>query len=527
MTAARPPYHSTLAAAHTGFGQLLHAEWTKLRTVRSWMVAAVLAALVMVLFSWFVANGNHASVCSGPPPGTCHGQPALPVGPGGEAVADSYYFVHQPLAGNGSITVRVTSLTGLVSTGGNAVRAGSDPLATTRPDLAPWAKAGLLVTPSLTPGSAYAAVVATGSHGVRMQNDYTHDTPGLSGAVSATSPRWLRLTRSGDSITGAESTDGVDWTTISTAHLAGLPSTVQVGLFVTSPTIVTTTNSSASSYATAVFDHLSLDGAQSDAAWTGVNVGGQPDYPTLAPGSSHLANGRYTVSGSGDIAPAVGGAGGGASTGTTGLIGAFAALIVVAILAALFITAEYRRGLIRTTLAATPARGRVLAAKAIVIGTATFIPGLIGAVAALAVSRRVLVHNGNALFPISTLTEIRVIVGTAALIAVTAVLALAVGTILRRGAGAVAFVVAAIVVPFMLALTPSLSGGVGEWLLRLTPAAGFAVQQQLTHYAQVANAYTPANGYYPLPPWAGFAVLCAWTAIALSFAHVVLRRRDA
>jgi ABC-type transport system involved in multi-copper enzyme maturation permease subunit len=526
MNAAPPPYESGLAAAHTGFGQLLQAEWTKFRTVRSWMVSAVLTALVLVLFSWFVANGNHASICDGPPPGTCHGEPALPVGPGGEAVADSYYFIHQPLAGNGSITVRVTSLTGLVSTAGNAVRAGTNPLTTTRPDLAPWAKAGLLVTPSLTQGSAYAAVVATGAHGVRMQNDYTHDTPGRSGEVSATSPRWLRLTRSGGSITGAESTDGVHWTTISTAHLAGLPSTVQVGLFITSPTIATTSHSSESSYATAAFDHLSLDTAQPEASWTGTNIDGQPGYPSLAPGSYHEANGRYIVSGSGDIAPAVGGAGG-ASTGTTGLIGAFAALIVVAILGALFITAEYRRGLIRTTLAATPARGQVLAAKAIVIGAATFIPGLIGAVAAVVVSRRVLVHNGNALFPISTLTEIRVIVGTAALIAVTAVLALAVGTILRRSAGAVAFVVVAIVVPFILALTPSLSGGIGEWLLRLTPAAGFAVQQQLVHYAQVANAYTPVNGYYPLAPWAGFAVLCAWTAIALSIAHVLLRRRDA
>jgi hypothetical protein len=35
-----------------------------------------------------------------------------PVGPGGEEVSDSFYFTHQPLAGNGSITVRVTSLTG-------------------------------------------------------------------------------------------------------------------------------------------------------------------------------------------------------------------------------------------------------------------------------------------------------------------------------------------------------------------------------------------------------------------------------
>src|SRR2546430_10171049 len=38
--------------------------------------------------------------------------PYIPVGPGGEAVTDSLYFVHQPLTGNGSITVALTSLTG-------------------------------------------------------------------------------------------------------------------------------------------------------------------------------------------------------------------------------------------------------------------------------------------------------------------------------------------------------------------------------------------------------------------------------
>jgi hypothetical protein len=35
----------------------------------------------------------------------------LPIGPGGEDVTDSFTFVHQPLAGDGSITVRVTALT--------------------------------------------------------------------------------------------------------------------------------------------------------------------------------------------------------------------------------------------------------------------------------------------------------------------------------------------------------------------------------------------------------------------------------
>jgi hypothetical protein len=43
----------------------------------------------------------------------------------------------------------------------------------------------------------------------------------------------------------------------------------------------------------------------------------------------------------------------------------------------------------------------------------------------------------------------------------------------------------------------------------------------------VSYAYTPANGYFPLAPWGGFAVLCAYTALALGLAVFLLHRRDA
>ena len=57
----------------------------------------------------------------------------------------------------------------------------------------------------------------------------------LPGTVSAASPRWLRLARDGDTVTGYDSADGTHWTRVSTVRLAGLQSTVQAGLFVTSP----------------------------------------------------------------------------------------------------------------------------------------------------------------------------------------------------------------------------------------------------------------------------------------------------
>ena len=60
----------------------------------------------------------------------------------------------------------------------------------------------------------------------------------------------------------------------------------------------------------------------------------------------------------------------------------------------------------------------------------------------------------------------------------------------------------------------------------MTPAAAFAVQQTLVRYPQVAAPYTPSDGYFPLAPWAGFAVLCGYTLCAPALATYLVRRRD-
>jgi ABC-type transport system involved in multi-copper enzyme maturation permease subunit len=256
-------------------------------------------------------------------------------------------------------------------------------------------------------------------------------------------------------------------------------------------------------------------------------VSAQPDPLAAGLDGYHEAGGVFTVSGAGDIAPAVSGNSGGLSIAHT-LSGVFAALIAVAVVGAMFITAEYRRGLIRLTLAASPRRGRVLAAKAIVIGSVTFAAGLAGAAAAVPFGERTLRRNGNFINPVSTLTELRVVAGTAALLAVAAVLALAVGAALRSSTGAVTAVIAGIVLPYLLAVaSPVLPAATADWLLRLTPAAAFAVQATGQRYSQVDSTYIPFFGYYPLPPWAGFAVLAGWTALAYAAAALLLRRRDA
>jgi hypothetical protein len=117
-------------------------------------------------------------------------------------------------AGDGTLTARVTSLSGAyVPVSGSPVKNFSSsrrgqPGSQLQPGLAPWAKAGIIVEPGTSQGTAYAAVMVTGSHGVRMQYDYTNDSRGLPGSVGPSSPRWLRLTRAGDVITGYDSAGG-------------------------------------------------------------------------------------------------------------------------------------------------------------------------------------------------------------------------------------------------------------------------------------------------------------------------------
>ena len=516
VTPSRPA-----AAGRDSFWHLVHAEWTKFRTVRGWVIAMIVAIVAITAFVFLASNVSHS--CGGTGGGSAC--PAQPTGPGGEPVQDAFYFVHQPMTGNGTITVQVTSLTGQVAVGPSQMGSG----------LQPWSKAGIIIKENTSQGSAYAAMMVTGSHGVRMQWDYVNDTPGLAGSVSASAPRWLRLVRDGGTITGYDSADGTHWTLVGTATVPGLTSTVQAGLFAAAPSNGNTTT------ATGVFSHIGLSWPAT--GWTGTNVGGFGANGVSVPGTLRQSNGVLTVTGSGDISPLAGD--GSVLSVQRALAGTPIGLIPLIVVGAMFITAEYRRGLIRVSLIASPRRGRLLAAKAVVIAGVSFIAGLIAAALAVAVGTRTLAGTGVPLWPVPALTETRMVVGTAALLAVAAVLALAIGTVLRRSATAVAAAIVVIFVPYLLVLVPPVlpghvghaAGGLGggglplvarEWLLRITPAAGFSVQQVIPQFSQVADAsYTPNWGYYPLAPLAGFAVECAWVAAALTLAFYLLRRRDA
>jgi hypothetical protein len=503
------PYRPSQRVGRDGFLQLLHAEWTKFRTVLGWVTGMVVAALLVVLVALLTGISSNQK-----------GSPPVPIGPGGEPVTDSFYFVHQPLAEDGSISVSVSALETSIPKG----------LGELQPGIVPWAKAGLIIKQSTRQGSPYAAIMVTSSHGVRMQDNYVNDTAGLPGPVSAASVRWLRLHRSGDTITGYVSTDGTHWTKVGTAQVSGLGSTVQVGLFVASPQAVEGLGTTGS-VSTAAFGDLRFQEGWTGGEWTGEQLGADSPtfagYPALASGSFTESDGSFTVTGAGDIAPAARYSLPAAGTLKDILTGTFAALIAVIVVGALYITTEYRNNLIQVTLAASPRRSRVLLAKAIVLGAVTFVTGLAGTAVAAPLGERLSRANGVYMFPVTSSTELRVALGTAALLATASILALSVGAIFRNSASAVTAVIVAIVLPYLLIANPFMPASVASWLTRVTPAAAFAVQQTLVQYPQVANPYTPYNGYYPLAPWSGLAVLAGYAVVSLAVAVVVLHRRDA
>ncbi len=403
-------------------------------------------------------------------------------------------------------------------------------LAGARAGLQPWAKAGLLVTSALRPGAPYAAVLLTGRHGVRFQYDYTHDSAGAAGPGASIHPTWLRLRRSGETVVAFESTNGSQWARVGSAHIAGLPRDARAGLFVASPQEsqlnlnlgFLMSGSSTPTEAIATFADVSVAG-RSSRTWRGSRVGPNADYPALA-GRFTASRGRLTVSGSGDIAPQVGGIDGGGVTVDAALRGTFVGLIALVLLAAGMAASECRRGLLAATFVASPRRDRSLAAKMLVGGLGTFAAGTIGAAASIAVVVHVLEAHHVAVYPTAFSTDVRMVVGTGLVMALVAVGTGSLSIFLRGGSGAVVAGFGLLALPW--AVVGALPAPLAEWLLRVGPAAAMAVQQAASRHPQVAGIYTAANGYYPLDPWVGLAVRAGYAALALAAAFVAASRRD-
>lgn len=192
--------------------------------------------------------------------------------------------------------------------------------------------------------------------------------------------------------------------------------------------------------------------------------------------------------------------------------GMMIAQITAVVLGALVVTTEYGTGMIRSTFAAVPARGRVLAAKSLVLVTVLFVVGTVTALLGYVGGNYFLDREGIGMALEGDV--LRSMYGSGLYLAGIGLFTIAVGFLLRHTAGTISVVLALILIlGNMVNLVP---GTFGEWLTKLMPGnAGSVVSTPVSFNPDLLDA------------WTGFAVFGAETAALLAAAYVVLRRRDA
>lgn len=194
------------------------------------------------------------------------------------------------------------------------------------------------------------------------------------------------------------------------------------------------------------------------------------------------------------------------------LNGLFFAQLAIGVLGVLVISSEYATGQIRATLGATPQRLTVLAAKVVVYVGVVLVVGLVCCFSAFLVGQSIFTskHVQAALGDPGVL---RAVVGGALYLAALGALAIGLGTILRRTAGAIAALVGLLLVaPIVVNFLPSpWNNDIDKFLPGQAGSSIFRVVRE-------SNM---------LSPWVGFLVLCAYAAAALVGGAFVLQRRDA
>lgn len=189
------------------------------------------------------------------------------------------------------------------------------------------------------------------------------------------------------------------------------------------------------------------------------------------------------------------------------------AQITAVVLGGLIVTTEYGTGMIRSTFAAIPRRGRVLLAKATVLTAVLVTAGTVTAFLGYLAGNWFLTNAGVGV-SLDSDGVVRSLVGNGLYLAGLGLLTFAVGVLVRHTAAALSIVLGLIFVVGNMAFL--LPGTWGEWVAKLLPGnAGSAIT-------------TPVNfNPYALGPWTGFGVFLAEVAAVLVIGWIVAKRRDA
>jgi ABC-2 type transport system permease protein len=200
--------------------------------------------------------------------------------------------------------------------------------------------------------------------------------------------------------------------------------------------------------------------------------------------------------------------------------GAQLSQMVMMVMAALAVTTEYRFSTIRTSFQAVPQRAALLLGKTAVVAFLAGVVGLIASFGGWAIGN--LFVNSDAL-AIDTAAEWRLLAGQGPVFALSAVIAVAVGILIRQSAGAIAIL---ILWPLLVENLFNLIPKVGDDLAKWSPFAnGSSFLNQGQDYGLAgANA---AGGEFALSPWWALLYFAGWAGALLAVALYSASKRDA
>jgi ABC-2 type transport system permease protein len=197
---------------------------------------------------------------------------------------------------------------------------------------------------------------------------------------------------------------------------------------------------------------------------------------------------------------------------TRSLAGIFLAQLAIGVLGVLFITGEYATGMIRATFAAVPARLPVLWAKVAVFATTTLVITVPATLGAFLIGQSIL-KGKNLQTSLGDAGVLRAVIGAALYLTVVGVLGLGLGALLRNTAAGISTLFGVLfVIPIIVRFLPS------SWADPIDKYLPNTVGEAITKVHPDPTA---------LSPWAGFGLFCAYAAVVLAVAAVLLRRRDA
>ena len=186
--------------------------------------------------------------------------------------------------------------------------------------------------------------------------------------------------------------------------------------------------------------------------------------------------------------------------------------LAIGVLGVIVISSEYSTGAIRASLLAVPHRLPVLVAKGLVWAALDLVVSAVTVCIVFFMSSAIL--HSHVAISLSGPGVAKAVVGAILYLTVLGLFAMAIGGLIRHTAGAIAIVVAlVIVVPPLVGLIP---GTIANHVHGYLPTvAGQLVAQTSQQPADVLSG------------WQGFGVFCAWTIVLLAACGWLLIKRDA